>query len=181
MNRKHPEVQGKPWEDNSGGLHWDEHNTTNFEGWAVVEMMGHQREVGYVTTEVYGAAVLFRVDVPELPEREYTLERPEWIWKGGLEDGAIAPAGSTVKRAASPARTKLIGVAAIYAITPCTEETARAAVEELIRRPLILLNLAEPTKALPAAKPDDEVRFFHCCDGAPEEGHAENCPQEGRS
>lgn len=30
-----------------------------FEGWAIVEMMGHRREIGHVTTEAYGVAVLF--------------------------------------------------------------------------------------------------------------------------
>lgn len=43
-----------------------------FEGWAIVEMMGHRQEVGYVTTEAYGQAVLFRVDSPDIPERDYT-------------------------------------------------------------------------------------------------------------
>ena len=40
--------------------------TKSFEGWAIVDVLGHQRYVGYVTTEAYGAAVLFRVDVPAL-------------------------------------------------------------------------------------------------------------------
>jgi hypothetical protein len=50
-----------------------------FEGWAIIEMMGHRREIGYVTTEHYGAASLFRVDSPAFEEREYELTRPEWI------------------------------------------------------------------------------------------------------
>lgn len=50
---------------------------SKFEGWAIVEMMGHRREIGYVTTEHYGAASLFRVDSPEVEEREYELKRPE--------------------------------------------------------------------------------------------------------
>ncbi|GEM_PF-2856323 len=50
-----------------------------FEGWAVVEMFGHAKEIGFVTTEAYGSAVLFRVDTPELPEREFILESPEYV------------------------------------------------------------------------------------------------------
>jgi len=48
-----------------------------FEGWAVVEIMGHNREIGFVTTEYFGGPALFRVDQPEFPEREYEypLER----------------------------------------------------------------------------------------------------------
>ncbi len=30
-----------------------EHETSKFEGWAVVEMFGHSREVGYITTEYF--------------------------------------------------------------------------------------------------------------------------------
>jgi len=47
-----------------------------FEGWAIVEMFGHGREIGYVTTQYFGSACLFQIDVPELPERERTLRRP---------------------------------------------------------------------------------------------------------
>src|SRR5580698_405506 len=90
-----------------------------FEGWAVVELFGHSQEIGFVTTEAYGGAVLFRVDRPELIEREYTLERPEYI------DYQTVPKGSKVKRSGLPAKSRLIGPAAIYALNPCTEEAAR--------------------------------------------------------
>ena len=129
-----------------------------FEGWAVVEMFGHAKEVGFVTTETYGTAVLFRVDTPSLPEREFTLESPGYV------NGATwTPAGSKVKRPASPAKTRLIGPGAIYAITPCTEETALRAIEEFTRRPLILLELAKDAPQLPgeiADPPEDEEETF---------------------
>jgi hypothetical protein len=124
-----------------------------FEGWAVVEMMGHQREVGYVTTEYFGTAALFRVDTPELPERDYELVRPEWTRQNGKI--VHAPAGSKVRRAAVPARTRLVAPGAIYAITPCTEHFARKAVEDLIRREPILLSVPEDAKALPAREQGD--------------------------
>ena len=108
-----------------------------FQGWAVVEMFGHTKEIGYVTTEAYGAAVLFRCDTPELVEREFTLEAAEYV------DGKWTPAGSKVKRPPSPAKSRLIGPGAVYAITPCTEETALQAIENFSRRPLILLELAK--------------------------------------
>ncbi len=117
-----------------------------FEGWAVVEMMGHQREVGFVTTEVFGAACLFRIDTPGLPEREYELPAPEWVETNGVS--RLAPKGAKVKREASPARSKLVGPPAIYAITPCTEETALKALERLIHRPLILLEVPDGKKLL---------------------------------
>ena len=114
-----------------------ENKQASFEGWALVEMMGHRREIGYVTTENYGAAALFRIDTPGLPEREYTLEHPEYA------SGTWAPAGSVVRRPESPARSVLIGPGSVYALNPCTEEVARIAIDSKQTRPLILLKLAE--------------------------------------
>jgi hypothetical protein len=109
----------------------------SFEGWAIVEMMGHRREIGYVTTEHYGAASLFRVDSPEFEEREFELDRPQYI------GGRMVPIGSKVKRQAIPAKSCLVGPGSIYALNPCTEETARKAIERSIDRPLILLSVPE--------------------------------------
>ena len=53
-------------------------NQNTFEGWAIVELMGHRKEIGYVTTENFGAASLFRVDRPELPTVESILESGEY-------------------------------------------------------------------------------------------------------
>lgn len=141
-----------------------------FEGWAVVEMFGHTREIGFVTTEVYGSAVLFRVDMPMLPAREFVTERPDWSGEESI------PAGAKVKREMIPAKTRLIGPGAIYSIIPCTEQTAMRAIEEAIRRPLILLELPtkqETPQLTLTAEPQD--RTFSCCDGNPEDGHEDGC------
>jgi hypothetical protein len=116
-----------------------------FEGWAVVELMGHQREAGYVTTEAYGQAVMFRIDTPELPEREFTLTAPEYTHEGDLL--RWTPAGSKVKRQSSAARSRLVAPGSLYAINPCTEEAVRTALEKSVNRPLILIEVA-PGKAL---------------------------------
>lgn len=68
------------------------------ETWAIVELMGHKQFAGFVTEQTIGGTAFVRVDVP-----------------------AVAPAGEEL-----PAFTKLLGAASIYAVTPCTEETARA-------------------------------------------------------
>ncbi len=127
---------------------------STFEGWAVVELMGHQREIGFVTTEAYGQAVMFRIDTPELPEREMVLTAPEW---GDVDGGqSWLPAGSKVKRQAVAARSRLVAPGSLYAINPCTEEAARTAIERNISRPLILVEIAAG-KALPAPQPlEDE-------------------------
>ena len=45
-------------------------NDTKLNEWAVVERMGHQKKVGFGTTQYYGDKLMFQVDIPELPERE---------------------------------------------------------------------------------------------------------------
>lgn len=119
----------------------------NFEGWAVVEMMGHRKEIGYVTTQAFGQAVLFRVDVPELPEREFVLESPEYANADG-EGSRWCPVGTKVKRSAVAPRSCLVAPASLYAINPCTEEAAMRVIERSIARPLIVLELPEQA-ALP--------------------------------
>lgn len=126
-----------------------------FEGWAVVELFGHAKEIGFVTTQYFGTACLFQIDVPELPEREYVLERPEYIDE---EDGRVwTPAGSKVKRAACPARTRLVGPSAVYSMTPCTETTARRALEEISPRRLILLELAKKPEPIAVTWPETDA------------------------
>src|SRR5580700_1095172 len=102
------------------GTLMEEHSQASFSGWAIVEMMGHQTEIGFVTTQAFGQAVMFRIDTPELPEREFVLNQPTWVT---TEDDTRSwmPEGSKVKRAASPARTRLVSPGALYAINPCTE------------------------------------------------------------
>ena len=119
-----------------------------FEGWAIVELMGHQSEIGFVKTQAFGQAVMFRIDTPELPEREYTLTAPEYIAH------SWTPAGAVVKRSASPARSRLVSPGALYAINPCTEEAARTAIERSSSRPLILVSVP-PAKAIEPNWDDD--------------------------
>lgn len=123
-----------------------------FEGWAIVDVLGHQRYVGYVTTEAYGQAVLFRIDVPALEERERVTKQP-----GYLSDRYL-PAGTSVKEGAVAGYTKLVGSGSIYTITPCTKEAALHAVEESQPRPLMAVALP-PKRALEAGAhdPDDDI------------------------
>src|SRR3990167_1093461 len=110
---------------------------SKFEGYAVVELMGHQRDAGFVTTEYYGSACLFRIDSPELPERDFELKRPEYI------EHFLAPIGSKVRRPSFPAKTRLVAPGAIYALNPCTKEAVELAIDNMSHRPLILLSVPE--------------------------------------
>lgn len=126
-----------------------EQQQAKFDGWAIVDVLGHQRYVGYVTTEAYGQAVLFRIDVPALEERERVTKSP------GYTDGRYLPAGTTVKEGAVAGYSKLIGAGSIYAITPCTKEAALEAVENMQARPLMSVALP-PERALPYAGDSDD-------------------------
>jgi hypothetical protein len=117
-----------------------------FDGWAIVEVMGYQRFAGYVTTQAFGSAVLFRIDVPALPERIAALRTGRYV------EGAYLDAGNKAKKDAVPAFTKLVGAGSIYAITPCTEQAAKAACDAIADRPLIPIHLSLPMPE----EPEDE-------------------------
>ena len=122
-----------------------------FDGWAIVEVMGHQTFVGYVTTEAYGQAVLFRIDVPQLDERERVTKAPAYV------GDRYVSAGATVKEGAVQGFTKLVGSGSIYCITPCSKDAALAALERNQCRPLMSIALP-PTAALaPAGEAADRA------------------------
>lgn len=111
------------------------------EGWFILEIYGHSKAAGYLTTEYFGSTAMFRLDTPELPERDFELSRPEWRTINGKY--AEWPAGTKVQRPASPARTELLGMGSIFRMHPCTKEVVEAAIEELYPRPLMLLSMPE--------------------------------------
>lgn len=124
-----------------------EQEQSKFDGFAIVEVMGHNSFAGHVTTQAFGAAVLFRIDVPELPEGEVILAYAD---RSGSE---VLPAGSKVMREKVQGYTKLIGAGSIYAITPCTEDAVMAYVQRQQRQPLRLLELPASKQI---EKPEDE-------------------------
>ena len=108
-----------------------------FEGWAVVELFGHSREAGYVSTEYFGSGALFRIEVPPLPEREVILSRPSWI------DGELCGAGTKTVKSAIDGRTRFIGPGAIYALNPCSKDAAFAALESMSPRETKIVELVK--------------------------------------
>lgn len=114
-----------------------ETTSAKFEGWALVELFGHGREAGFVTTQYFGDKAMFQVDVPEIEEREETLSSPKW-------DGSrLLPAGSVISRAAIPGRTRLVNPGAVYAMNPATEAAVRAAVSSSERREIKVISLPD--------------------------------------
>jgi hypothetical protein len=129
-----------------------EQQQAQFNGWARVEVMGHQTHIGYVRTEAYGQAVMFRVDTPELPEREFILEQPAYV------GGYWTAAGAKVRRLSAPGCSVLVGAGSIYRIMPCSEAVALRAIENTQCAELEVIELP-PEKALAApagGEPNDE-------------------------
>ena len=98
----------------------------SFESWAIVEVMGHRQFAGLVSEQAIGGASFVRVDVPA-------------VENSGYGDGL-------------PGFTKLLGAGSIYAISPCTEETARAYVARSRQRSFSLYEA--PRLAAPAGDDD---------------------------
>lgn len=94
-----------------------------FEGWAIVEIMGHQTYAGRVSEQIVGGSPFVRVDVPEIPERKLQ------------------------------AFTKLFGGSSIYCITPVSEEVARLRAASICKQPVDVYDLPiEAREAIYAAR-----------------------------
>lgn len=138
-----------------------------YEGWALIELFGHQREAGYVTTQYFGSAAMFQVDVPELAEREYALTKPQYI-----DGGGFCAAGTVVRREARSARTRLVSPGAVYALNPCDEQAAMAVIEELHPRSMAVVSLPDAKQIEPtASREEGGVRdgFISITDTDPED------------
>ncbi len=121
----------------------DEQQQANFEGFGIVQQMGHKTVAGYVTTEYFGGVAVFRVVQQEQPPEEVTLDRD------GSVNGHYLYAGSKV-RVSRPRAETYIAVSSLYALTPCTESEANARQPKTIE----IIERAE-RKALAAAVHDD--------------------------
>jgi hypothetical protein len=88
-----------------------------YEGWAIVELFGHKRMAGYLSTQEIGSAAMIRIDVPETPAEPAGALLGHW----------------NASPNATAAYTKFLGVGSIYGITPCTEEVARKAARAIER------------------------------------------------
>lgn len=95
-----------------------------FEQWCIVEIMGHVRFAGLVTEETLFGTALCRIDVPETTTPDGTPRQ---------------------------AFTKLFGAAAIYGVTPVSEETARMAAQQIAAQPMHEWDVREAYKRLPLA------------------------------
>lgn len=112
-----------------------------FEGWALIELYGHGSEAGYVTTQYFGTACMFQVDVPELPARQETLKAPRYV------SMRFCPEGTVVEREAIPGRSRLLGPGSIYAMNHATKEAVLEAISRSERREIKVLSIPEGSTA----------------------------------
>ncbi len=124
-----------------------------FEGWAVIELFGHQREAGYVTTEYFGSGALFRVEVPALPEREIITDRPQWL------NDELVPTNSRVAREAVAGRTRFLGPGSIYALNPCSEEACRKALDAMSPRTVKVIELAQERQLVGVTEESEDYEY----------------------
>lgn len=97
--------------------------TSKFEQWAIVEVMGHRRFAGLVTEQTIGGSSFVRVDVPAV--------------ETGKEN--------------FPAFTKLFGAGSIYCISPITETMARDLAASWQERPVSIYDLPAHYRPRPVA------------------------------
>lgn len=100
-----------------------------FEGWAILELMGHRRLGGHVKVQELAGAPFFRIDVPSVEGETFA--------------------------------TQFYSPAAVYCMTPTTEETARAIAKREQPAPVHLYELA-----LERRRDRDEDEMDHDADAA---------------
>jgi hypothetical protein len=96
-----------------------------FEGWCIIELMGHRKLGGLLSEEEVAGAKMLRIDIPHPNETDRFRA------------------------------TQFYGGAAVYCITPTTEEIARAVANAYVPAPVTPWEIrAIETSSL--AAPDDE-------------------------
>lgn len=95
--------------------------------WAIIEVFGHQRFAGLVGEQVIAGYKMFRIDIPAVPEERREREGNYHPLTGDFGRWKYTEVFGAVE-----AEAKLFGVKAVYSITPCTEEHARAEAANMV-------------------------------------------------
>ena len=121
-----------------------------FEGWCILELMGHRRLAGYVREQEIAGAGMLRLDVHPRKSGDSMQEAP----------AAIA--------------TQFYSPAAVYCITPTTEAIARAVGEQSKPEPVSRYELEPPP---PPHNPHaDHGRGFEHRIGDADSDEDDGCP-----
>lgn len=114
---------------------------SKFEGWAIVNVLGHQQFAGYVTTEHFGQTVLFRVVSPDRESRTRVSKEGEYM--RSFRGYSYAQEGWQISEGPMPATERYIGAGSIYTLEPSTREKVVAALDEASPRPVVEVTDAE--------------------------------------
>lgn len=116
-----------------------------FEGWAIVEQLGHRKFAGYIKQVLMGQQAMLRIDVPETQQPSTEVFDPEHGW---VRTG----------KQAVPGFATFISPASLYAMTPCTEEFAREQAAKIGHAPPGFVRIidAESQRLLTDQSNDDE-------------------------
>lgn len=79
-----------------------------FEGWAIVELMGHRRLAGFVTEQTLAGVGFLRLDIVGKQTKVDEDDGPDVALHGGFEGGV----------------TQFYSPSAVYCITPTTQDIA---------------------------------------------------------
>lgn len=111
---------------------------TPFEGWAILELMGHRKLAGFLSEQAIGGASFVRIDVPKAPPNP------------SLDLRAL---GDAERAAEAWAVTQFYAPSAVYCITPTTEDLARKVAAGAQPTPVTRYELPAAT---PRARRDDD-------------------------
>ena len=120
-----------------------------FEGWAIVELMGHRRLAGFVTEQEIAGSAFLRLDI-----------------SGPVTDDPVAR-----RDGFAAAVTQFYSPGAVYCITPTTEEIARQIGARSRPAPVQRFEL-DPAPGATASQWSDD---FAADDGKPSAAHADGC------
>lgn len=111
-----------------------------YEGWAILELMGHRRLAGYVSEVEFAGGKFVRLDVP-----------------AGGSDASTGPGRPSLDDVHV---TQLYGASSVYCLTPTTEKIARAVAERSTEAAPVSrweLRALEPAKPAAADVDEDEI------------------------
>lgn len=167
-------------------LRIDHNGQTHIEGWAIVEMLGHQSITGYVKSFYLGNVSMLEVlqpDTPwetrELPHEDYCVYSPTALWS----TRRLYPAGTLVQTG-RPGGSCIVSGTSLYRLTLITEQEAAEQLPLLnvvVRKPVPEITAADQLQAqveLERDQPGLRLRCANC--GAteevdPETNHCGDC------
>jgi hypothetical protein len=130
--------------------------------WAILEIFGHTKHAGKLSSVTVAGAGFVRIEIPALPAKTRVLERAEYVRDPATARSIMATPGATLGLSDEPASEKVYNPTAIFSIAPVSEATARAVAEQLAGRDWFLISNGLTLEA-PKPAADDSLPM-HCAE-----------------